>query len=76
VGQLYNSPRDSASNVPAIDPIDTVLTTQGYLSNGNSHPVSIMTGLDDDKVTVYMNRHMPEINGNSGNDTVLLRFFI
>ena len=42
VGQLYNSPRDEINgNVQVSDPISTTETTKGYLSDGNSHPITI-----------------------------------
>lgn len=41
IGQLYNSERDELRNVQVADPIDTTLTTQGYLSNGCSHPITV-----------------------------------
>lgn len=48
IGQLYNSNRDNLTNVRVSDPIETTLTTRGWLSNGNSDPISLNGDFGDD----------------------------
>ena len=56
VGQLYNSERDVGSHVNAADPIDTTLTTKGYLSDGNNHPITINGEFGGDLFDVLRNK--------------------
>lgn len=55
IGQLYNSPRDSLANVHIDDPIETTTTTKGYLSNGNSHPITVNGYYGNDYFDVLRN---------------------
>lgn len=76
VGQLYNSSRDKLHYVRASDPIQTTLTTKGYLSNGNSHPL-FLNGLGGgDYFEVLRNKQILDLNGNSGDDIFVVRSFI
>jgi len=76
LGQLYNSERDSLANVAVSDPITTTLTTKGYLSNGNSHPVSISGGAGGDFFDVLRNLDVADLNGKAGDDTFVVRSFV
>lgn len=58
------------------DPIETVLTPQGWLSNGNMHPVAIHAQGDNDIIVVNHNRQLLDLNGDSGNDTITLFAYI
>lgn len=44
IGQMFNDERTEAYGVATNDPIDTTLTTKGYLSDGCSHPITINGG--------------------------------
>lgn len=74
VGQLFNAKRSEVtSNVSDDFPIETVLTTTGYVSNGNSHPVSITAGAGNDAVLVSRNRQVVDLNMGSGDDNVVIQ---
>ena len=51
IGQMYNSERSVEYGVATDDPIDLTVTTKGFLSDGNSHPVTINGGYGDDTVS-------------------------
>ena len=76
IGQLYNSERDELSNVAVSDPIQTTLTTRGYLSNGNSDPITINGQYGDDFFDVLRNLDIVDLNGESGDDTFVIRSFV
>ena len=61
--QMFNSKR-TAHWVD--DPIDTTLTTKGYLSDGCSHPVSIYGYFGNDFFDVLRNKCILDLNGESG----------
>jgi hypothetical protein len=44
VGQMFNDDRTTAYGVSTTDPIQTTLTTKGYLSDGCSHPITVNGG--------------------------------
>lgn len=73
---MYNSSRDGLPYVAASDPISTTLTTKGYLSNGNSHPLFLNGRDDGDYFEVLRNKQVLDLNGDSGDDTFVVRSFI
>ena len=58
------------------DQFDTVLTTQGYLSNGVSYPATIFGGVGNDTFTVYHNLKPLNLFGEEDNDTFVVRAFV
>lgn len=74
IGQRYNSPRDQMKGVE--DPIETTLTTQGYLSDGNSHSIAIKGQGGDDFFDVVRNKQSIDLDGDSGNDLFVVRSFL
>jgi Ca2+-binding RTX toxin-like protein len=58
------------------DPIETTLTTQGYLSDGNSHPISLNGENGDDLFDVLRNKQLIDLNGGSGDDIFTVRSFV
>jgi hypothetical protein len=56
IGQLYGSARDRTHFVALADRIQTTLTTQGYLSNGNSHPLILNGDFGNDFFDVLRNK--------------------
>lgn len=75
IGQIYNTTRTTANGVIAGDPIETVTTTEGYLSNGNMHPIAIHSGRGDDYFDLSRNRNLLHLNSEAGDDTVIIRSF-
>ncbi|HYV59841.1 MAG TPA: hypothetical protein VFA62_07205, partial [Acidimicrobiia bacterium] len=76
VGQLYRSRRtpDLAGIAPQ-DVFATIDTTQGWLSNGVSRPMTIDGGIGDDHFVVLHNLDTLDLNGDAGNDTFLVQAF-
>jgi len=72
VGQLYNGFRDPNEK----DPVRISRTTEGYLSNGNSFPLIISGGREDDRFEVLMNQNSVTLNGDSGEDIFIIRSFL
>lgn len=68
--------RDELHFVRASDPIETTLTTKGYLSNGNSHPLFLNGRGAGDFFEVLRNKQVLDLNGNSGDDVFVVRSFI
>lgn len=58
------------------DPIETTLTTQGYLSSGNSHTLILNGNGGDDQFDVLRNLQFLDLNGDSGDDTFVIRSFL
>ncbi len=58
------------------DPISTTLTTKGYLSDGNSHSLSVNGGYGNDNFDVLRNRYLLDLNGDSDDDTFVVRSFL
>jgi hypothetical protein len=75
-GQLYYSPRDSDAGVADADPIYTTNTTKGYLSDGNSHKITLNGGAGGDTFDVLRNKEILDLNGQSGDDTFVVRSFV
>jgi hypothetical protein len=75
-GQLYHSARDHLANVAVDDPISTTTTTKGFLSDGNSHPITVNGGFGNDFFDVLRNRFLLDLNGDSGDDTFIVRSFL
>ena len=76
IGQLYKSRRtpDLAGIAPE-DVFATIDTTQGWLSNGISKPMTINGGIGDDNFIVFHNLATLDLNGDDGNDTFLVQAF-
>ena len=76
VGQLYQSRRTPAlAGVAHEDVFATIDTTQGWLSNGISFPMTINGGIGDDNFYVFHNLAILDLNGDDGNDTFLVQAF-
>ena len=75
VGQLYKAPRTNSADIPNADVFATIETTRGFLSNGNSSPLSISGGLGNDEFVVYHNLAPLQLFGNAGDDNFLVRAF-
>ena len=77
IGQVFKSKRDAAANIanPA-DYFDTILTTQGFLSNGVSAPASLYGGDGKDTFTVYRNIEELSLYGEADDDNFLVRSFV
>ncbi len=52
------------------------MTTQGYLSDGNSHKISISGSGGNDFFDVLRNKDILDLNGEAGDDTFVVRSFI
>ena len=79
VGQVFNSPRKDPfhnGGLAADDQFETTPTTLGYLSYGTQHEVTLNGGTGEDDFTVYSNLASLNLNGNKGNDSVLVRSFV
>ena len=76
VGQLYKSRRTpQLAGVAPGDVFATIDTTQGWLSNGISKPMTINGGIGDDNFIVFHNLDTLDLNGDAGNDTFLVQAF-
>jgi hypothetical protein len=71
IGQLFGSARE-VPFVAVSDAFDTVDTTQGFLSYGNSLPMVVYGGLGDDTMNVFSNKALTKLYGESGNDTFVV----
>ncbi len=76
IGQLYKSRRtpDLAGIAPE-DVFATIDTTQGWLSNGISKPMTINGGIGDDSFIVFHNLDTLDLNGDAGNDSFIVQAF-
>ena len=59
----------------ASDVFDTVGTTRGYLSRGNTLPIVATGGSVDDSFTVYSNQAELRLEGDADNDLFVVRAF-
>lgn len=75
-GQMYKSPRDADAGVADADPIYVTNTTKGYLSDGNSHKITVNGGNGGDTFDVLRNKDILDLNGQSGNDIFVVRSFV
>ena len=57
------------------DVFATIDTTQGWLSNGISKPMTINGGIGDDNFIVFHNLDTLDLNGDAGNDNFLVQAF-
>src|SRR5262249_13132058 len=62
-------------DVAAEDQFDTILTTRGYLSRGNTFPMVVYGGSGDDNFQVYRNQGELRLDGDGGNDNFIVRAF-
>ncbi|CAB9505193.1 Kringle domain [Seminavis robusta] len=74
IGQKYNSERGEMTGV--VETLETTLTTQGYLSDGNSDNVVINGMGGGDFFDVIRNKKLLDLNGDSGDDTFIIRSFL
>ena len=75
VGQMFQSTREF-DKIPFKDDVfETVETTRGFLSNGITHDTTLFGGQGDDRFTVFHNTATLALNGESGNDTFIVRAF-
>ncbi len=75
IGQMFGSDRVSP-NVLLGDEIETNETTQGFLSVGNSHPMIVYGGTENDTFNVYSNKGLTKLFGEDGNDLFVVRAFV
>ena len=80
VGQIFKSARDALAGVAPADVFQTILTTRGYLSNGNgrlSPSVGYNTTINgddgNDDFVVFRNTAKLQLNGNAGDDNFTVR---
>ncbi len=64
-----------SANVALSDPIATTLTTQGYLSDGNSHKISISGSGGNNFFDVLRNKNTLYLDGEAGDDTFVVQSF-
>jgi len=76
VGQMYQSPRGLKAGLVEEDTFDTILTTQGYLSNGVSANATLIGGDGDDSFTVLSNQASIKLEGGADSDNFLVRSFV
>jgi Ca2+-binding RTX toxin-like protein len=77
IGQVFQSQRDANSGIAnADDYFDTILTTQGFLSNGISAAASLYGGDGKDTFTVYRNIAELSLYGEADDDNFLVRAFV
>ena len=74
VGQLFTS--YVADPAFGITPADFFASTRGLLSNGVSFATTINGGTGDDFFEVFRNKAVLQLNGDSGDDTFIIRSFI
>jgi Ca2+-binding RTX toxin-like protein len=76
IGQLFRSRRTPAlAGVAPEDVFATIETTQGWLSNGISKPMTINGGVGNDNFIVFHNLDTLSLFGDAGNDTFLVQAF-
>ncbi|MBD2516808.1 DUF4347 domain-containing protein [Nostoc sp. FACHB-973] len=76
IGQLYGSDRTTAiGNLAPSDVFNTVRTTRGFLSQGNSFSTVVQGGTGDDTFSVYANKADLRLEGDAGNDQFVIRAF-
>ncbi|MDE3026415.1 MAG: hypothetical protein KGI93_12690, partial [Acidobacteriota bacterium] len=76
IGQLYRSRRTpQLAGVAPQDVFATIDTTQGWLSNGVSFPMTINGDIGDDQFIVFHNLAVLNLNGDAGNDTFIVQAF-
>ncbi len=77
IGQVFKSERDATANiVNTEDYFPTLLTTQGFLSNGISAAAELRGGDGNDTFTVYRNIAELSLYGEADNDNFLVRAFV
>ncbi len=90
IGQVFGTnpngtiddPRVVADDVDDIDrtsdsdDIDLTQITRGWLSRGVTYAMTIFGGEDGDTFSVYSNKAVLRMEGESGNDTFIIRAFI
>ncbi len=76
IGQLYKSRRtpDLAGVAPQ-DVFATIDTTQGWLSNGVSSPMTVNGGSGDKTFIVFHNLDTLQLNGYAGTNTFIIQAF-
>jgi Ca2+-binding RTX toxin-like protein len=58
------------------DEIEVLRITRGWLSNGITHAMTIFGGEDADTFVAYSNKAVLRMEGESGNDSFLIRAFV
>jgi hypothetical protein len=75
-GQIDDLRRDtSCGNLNPQDVFGTVATTRGWLSAGNTSPLTVVGDIGNDVITVYSNHAALRLEGNEGNDLFTVRAF-
>src|SRR5687767_5401839 len=76
VGQMFQGPRDAYAGLAVEDQFETVLTTQGYLSNGVSYASTLYGGGGNDSFTVFRNKANLFMFGDEDDDSFTVRAFV
>ena len=78
VGQVFgeNPNNFDVSGVHEQDAISVSQITRGWLSKGNSFPLTIYGGAGDDIFSTYSNKAVLRLEGESGNDDFIIRAFV
>jgi hypothetical protein len=71
--QVYGTARN---NDTSFLPFETTLTTMGYVSDGNNHPLTANGGNGADSFIVQRNRAPLSLYGDNGNDFFSVRAFV
>jgi len=72
IGQAYANPR-VAPDVAPEDAFSATYTTLGWLSRGNTFPLTALGGTGDDSFLDYSNQAPLQLEGGSGNDLFVVR---
>jgi hypothetical protein len=75
-GQLYNSQLDANAGMADADKFVTTNTVKGYLSDGNSHKITVNGGGGGDTFDVLRNKAILDLNGQSGDDIFVVQSFL
>ncbi|PTE19757.1 hypothetical protein C5F48_21180, partial [Cereibacter changlensis JA139] len=75
IGQMFGADRGAGQVAPG-DEIETVETTQGFLSQGNALPMLVYGGIGADTFRVYSNKAYLRLMGEDGNDNFVIRAFL
>ena len=76
IGQIFGTQRNEIlGGLAPSDIFDTIGTTRGYLSRGNTAPIVAQGGTGDDSFTVYSNQAELRLEGDAGNDLFTVRAF-
>ena len=76
VGQLFDSPRNAAAGLAPEDFFDTILTTKGYLSNGNGVGLLLSACMEASATTPLRSTTTARNSPSSGRRTMTPSWFV